>query len=103
MQAARSDLFLLFFEQGPRSPCILANSCNGFINIPVHSVQKEHLVNGKIFCYNIIMVEKIFPALFAGSIGFEHPITGKLMDFNVKPDYYPFDIFDFSGIIEKNM
>ena len=44
-----------------------------------------------------------FPALFAGEISFKHPVSGKMMIFKAKPNYYPFDIFDFSGIIEKNM
>ena len=44
-----------------------------------------------------------FPALYSGSIGFRHPISGKEMCFEKTPEYYPFTLFDFGGINERNM
>ena len=44
-----------------------------------------------------------FPALYSGSISFRHPVSGKEMHFEKKPEYYPFTVFDFGSINEEKM
>ena len=44
-----------------------------------------------------------FPALYSGSIGFRHPVSGKEMRFEKTPEYYPFTLFDFVSINERNV